>query len=79
MTFRIKVVFDLRSIASLKASTSSAVEAQPLDEKGIPPSQCPFESRFGYLVDTRLTTPWIGWAPKCPTAGPVYTRVKLAN
>ena len=29
----------------------------------------------GYLADTRVTTPWIGCGPKCPVAGPVYTRV----
>jgi hypothetical protein len=27
------------------------------------------QRRF-YFVDTSLTTPWIGWAPKCPVAGP---------
>jgi hypothetical protein len=28
-----------------------------------------------YFVDTLLTTPWIGCAPKCVVAGPEYTRV----
>ena len=32
-----------------------------------------------YFVDTLLTTPWIGCVPKCPVAGPVYTRVTLEN
>ena len=28
-----------------------------------------------YFVDTWVTTPWIACGPKCPVAGPVYTRV----
>ena len=28
-----------------------------------------------YFVDTLLTTPWIGWEPKCVVASPEYTRV----
>jgi len=32
-----------------------------------------------YFVETLLTTPWIGCGPKCPVAGPVYTRVTFEN
>jgi hypothetical protein len=32
-----------------------------------------------YFVDTLLTAPWIGCVPKCPVAGPEYTRVTFEN
>ena len=32
-----------------------------------------------YFVDTVVTTPWIACGPKCPVAGPVYTRVMFEN
>jgi hypothetical protein len=32
-----------------------------------------------YFVDIWVTTPWIGWGPKCPVAGPVYTRLMFEN
>ena len=32
-----------------------------------------------YFVETLLTTPWMGCVPKCPVAGPEYTRVTFEN
>jgi hypothetical protein len=35
--------------------------------------------RRAYFVETWVTTPWIACGPKCPVAGPVYTRLMLEN
>src|ERR1700733_9239779 len=46
---------------------------RPARTKGPPHSL--FRKLASYFVDTFLMTPWIGCGPKCPVAGPEYTRV----